>query len=61
MKWVALFVYGPLWPVAMGSQLVIVEMARSISLLPGVSLKVVTIGLMNCKSAVSSILKSNEL
>ena len=43
MKRVAMFVYGPLWPIAMGSQRVIVEMARYISSLPGVSLKIVTV------------------
>ena len=42
-KRIALFVYGSLWPVGMGSQRVIVEIAKYLHSLPDVSLKIVTI------------------
>ena len=38
-----MIVFGPLWPIEMGSQRVIVEIARYLHSLPGVTLKLVTI------------------
>ena len=43
MKYVAMFVYGPLWPIAMGSQRVIVEIAKYVHSLDDVRLHIVMI------------------